>query len=394
MEIEPAKELPKSALEAPVQPTQAPKKVVPIVEPIRRWDTQSNNYTVQSVQIDVLPLQEIETFNGQSFQELIDERIAENPFFILAQVTTQVGEFTSYSYYDAYSLLQYIQKSKFLFNPIDVKSSTDPVSKQPILGIKFFEVDQKQPNANYIGSDYDVFTTSNEEARKKRKTSVKATLKANLPTDFMQDKDADLKTKIMAQGFVADSLEEKKGIAAVNYFEKLSQQTINLPQRARALINMAIKYYRGDIEGKNYAKARVYAEQAAQQDVDISAQATAKYLLARIYYFGHGVDKDFQKARALFNQVIESASGGANTQSNAVVFLGRIFYYGHGVNVDYEKAAFYFDQARNIKNVPESVKKETEDYLNKIQAEKQTPKRIVEEPAADQPPKKRLKEEE
>jgi TPR repeat protein len=77
-----------------------------------------------------------------------------------------------------------------------------------------------------------------------------------------------------------------------------------------------------------------------------------------------------------------------------VVFLGRIFYHGHGVDKDYEKAASYFNQARNIKNVPEPVKKEAEDYLNKIQAEKQTPKRVVEEPTTEQPPKKKLKEEE
>lgn len=317
--------------------------IIPLMEPQRKWDIATNDRQVQQVVVDSLSLNENDPILGISFGEILNSINPEETFFIIAQTTTEPNGIISFDNFEAYDLLATLQQSKAqMFKPLNVREVRHPVSKQPILSIKFFEFIPGQKTAHYFGSSYDLFETTDD----KRKQFVTGVLEANKPKNFMQNPQNDPIERMRNKLSVATTYYNlQKYLEGIPYYKQLINQKIYETGRLGGNAMLGQYYYYGHGVEKDYQKARPLLEQAAAQTIHPWSQAIGLQYLGLLYLNGLAGEKDVPRAIAYLESVADQTAN-KQAQAEAQDQLGMIYYYGsEGIPQNFPLARSYFQNA-------------------------------------------------
>lgn len=120
---------------------------------------------------------------------------------------------------------------------------------------------------------------------------------------------------------------------------------------ARALANIGIMYFHGDLEQKNYEKAYHFFNAAISVGDHHSLCS-----LAQMYIAGNYVERDLVKSFNLFKQAAEYVN-------EAIYHIATCYEKGRGVPQDYGKAATYYKKAAAV-GIREAKLKLADYYVN------------------------------
>lgn len=134
---------------------------------------------------------------------------------------------------------------------------------------------------------------------------------------------------------------------AHEYFEKCSNQEVNILVKSKALSYLGIIYYAGLGRPIDNVKAVNYFLKSLENCNNKETEVLCSDYLGHIYWVVTAL-QDFEKAKKYFENAINNKH--ISMPRGCVWFhLGQMYVQGQGVEEDPDKAKEYFDQSFNLK---------------------------------------------